>query len=101
MAGSVTSCLGVLFVAWFLGFTFANSSLSVVSGQISGSAIERALLTIAPQPPAFLAKVQEFLQNNELPNPFSGLMPDAAARAAARPAPTPPGSGPPRRTSPG
>lgn len=76
VAGSVTSCLGVLFIAWFLGFTFANSSLSVVSGQISGSAIERALLTIAPEPPAFLAKVQEFLQNNELPNPFTSLMPD-------------------------
>jgi len=75
VAGSVSSCLGVLFVAWFLGYTFANSSLSVVNTQINESAIERALLTIAPQPPAFLAKVQEFLQNSDLPNPFSGLMP--------------------------
>ena len=76
VAGSVTSCLGVLLIAWFLGFTFANSSLSVLSGQISGSAIERALITIAPEPPAFLAKVQEFLQNNELPNPFTSVMPN-------------------------
>jgi S1-C subfamily serine protease len=75
VAGSFTSCLAVLFIAWFLGFTFANSSLGVVSSQINGSAIERALLTIAPEPPAFLAKVQEFLQNSELPNPFSGLAP--------------------------
>ncbi len=75
VAGSFTSCLGVLFIAWFLGFTFANSSLAVVSGQVDGSAIERSLLDIAPQPPAFLAKVQEFLQNNELPNPFTGLAP--------------------------
>jgi S1-C subfamily serine protease len=75
VAGSVTSCLGLLFIAWFLGFTFANSSLAVVSSQIGGSAIERGLLDIAPQPPAFLAKVQGFLQNNELPNPFTGLSP--------------------------
>ena len=76
VAGTVTSCVGVLFVAWFLGFTFANSSLGVVSSQINGSAIERTLLAIAPQPPPFLAKVQQFLQNNELPNPFTGLMPN-------------------------
>jgi S1-C subfamily serine protease len=75
VAGSFTSGLGVLFIAWFVGFTFANSSLGVVSGQITGSAIERALLTIAPQPPAFLAKVQQFLENTELPNPFAGLAP--------------------------
>ncbi len=79
VAGSISSCLGVLFVAWFLGYTFANSSLSVVNTQINGSAIERALLSIAPQPPAFLAKVQEFLQNSDLPNPFSGLMPSLPA----------------------
>ena len=75
VAGSFTGCLGVLFIAWFLGFTFANSSLSLIGSQIDGSAIERGLLDIAPQPPAFLAKVQEFLQNNELPNPFTGLAP--------------------------
>jgi S1-C subfamily serine protease len=75
VAGSFAGCLGLLFIAWFLGFTFANSSLAVVSSQIDGSAIERGLLDIAPQPPAFLAKVQEFLQNNELPNPFTGLSP--------------------------
>ena len=51
VAGSISSCLGVLFVAWFLGYTFANSSLSVVNTQINDSAIERALLTIAPQHP--------------------------------------------------
>jgi uncharacterized membrane protein required for colicin V production len=75
VAGSFTGCLGVLFVAWFLGFTFANSSLTLIGNQIDGSAIERGLLDIVPQPPAFLAKVQEFLQNNELPNPFTGLSP--------------------------
>ena len=75
IAGSFTSCVGVLFIAWFVGFTFANSSLGVVSGQITGSAIERALVTIAPQPPAFLAKVQQFLENTDLPNPFAGLAP--------------------------
>ena len=75
VAGSFTSCLGVLFIAWFLGFTFANSSLTVLGSQIDSSTIERGLLDIAPQPPAFLAKVQEFLQNNELPTPFTGLSP--------------------------
>jgi S1-C subfamily serine protease len=75
VAGSVTSCFGGFFIAWFLGFTFANSSLAVVNSQVNGSAIEHALLDIAPQPPAFLAKVQEFLQNDELPTPFTGLTP--------------------------
>lgn len=76
VAGSFSSGLGVLFIAWFLGFTFANSSIGVVNAQINGSAIERGLLAVAPQPPAFLAKVQQFLQNDELPNPFIGLSPD-------------------------
>lgn len=79
LAGTATSIFGVLFVFWFIGFTFANSSIAVVNQQISGSAIERALLSIAPQPPAFLAKVEEFLQNDQLPNPFAGLSPDLPA----------------------
>ncbi|HXZ99088.1 MAG TPA: MarP family serine protease [Candidatus Binatia bacterium] len=76
VAGSLTSAFGVLFVFWFIGFTFASSTLQVVNQQISGSAIERALLHIAPEPPAFLAQVEEFLQSNALPNPFPGLSPD-------------------------
>src|ERR1035441_5965226 len=52
VAGSFTGCLGVLFIAWFLGFTFANSSLTVLGSQIDGSALKRSLLDIAPQPPA-------------------------------------------------
>lgn len=72
VAGSVTGALGALFVFWFIGLTFVNSSLGVVSSQISNSAIERALLNIAPQPPAFIARVQEFLQSNS----FVGLSPD-------------------------
>jgi uncharacterized membrane protein required for colicin V production len=79
VAGSLTSVFGVLFVFWFIGFTFANSSIAVVNQQIRGSGIERALLSIAPQPPAFLAQVEEFLQNDQLPNPFAGLSPDLPA----------------------
>ncbi len=79
VAGSIASAFGVLFVFWFIGFTFVDSSLAVVNQQISGSAIEHALLTIAPQPPAFLAKVQEFLQNDQLPDPFTSLNPDLPA----------------------
>jgi S1-C subfamily serine protease len=79
LAGSLTGAFGVLFVFWFIGYTFANSSISVVNQQIRGSAIERGLLSIAPQPPAFLAKVEEFLQNDQLPNPFAGLSPDLPA----------------------
>jgi len=75
VAGSLTGAFGVLFVFWFIGFTFANSALGVVSGQIAGSAIERTLLNIAPEPPAFLARVQEFLQSNS----FIGLSPDLPA----------------------
>jgi S1-C subfamily serine protease len=74
--GSVAGAFGVLFVFWFIGFTFVDSSIGVINQQISGSAIERALLTVAPQPPAFLARVQQFLRNDQLPNPFTGLSPD-------------------------
>ncbi len=79
VAGTLTSVFGVLFVFWFIGFTFANSSIAVVNQQINGSAIERALLSVAPQPPAFLAKVEEFLQNDQLPNPFPKLSPNLPA----------------------
>jgi S1-C subfamily serine protease len=76
VAGTVAGGFGVLFAAWFLGFTFADSSLTIISQQVSGSAIEHGLQDVAPRPPAFLAQVQQFLRNDELPNPFASLTPD-------------------------
>jgi S1-C subfamily serine protease len=76
VAGTFAGGFGVLFAAWFLGFTFADSSLTIISQQVSGSAIEHALQDVAPRPPAFLAQVQQFLRNDELPNPFASLTPD-------------------------
>ena len=61
VAGTVAGGFGVLFAAWFLGFTFADSSLTIISQQVSGSAIEHGLQDVAPRPPAFLAQVQQFL----------------------------------------
>lgn len=76
VAGSVAGGFGVLFTAWFLGFVLASSTIPWLGDEIRGSAIERALLGIAPTPPPFLGSIQQYLRNNsDLPNPFAGLTP--------------------------
>jgi hypothetical protein len=74
IAGSVAGAAGVLFTAWFLGFVLASSNVAWFSDEVRGSGIERALIGVAPNPPGFLAKIEQYLRNNSgLPNPFAGL----------------------------
>ncbi|HEX4754533.1 MAG TPA: MarP family serine protease, partial [Candidatus Dormibacteraeota bacterium] len=79
--GAAIAALGVLAGSWYLGLTFSQSPWAALDGQIQRSAIERALADVAPQPPGFLATLQNALRNNQFPNPFAGLAPGAPAPA--------------------
>jgi S1-C subfamily serine protease len=83
--GAVLATLGVLAGSWYLGLTFSQSPWTALDNQISGSAIEKALDTIAPRPPGFLATLENSLRNNSFPNPFSGIAPIAPPPAAIPP----------------
>jgi S1-C subfamily serine protease len=75
--GAIIAALGVLAGSWYLGLTFSQSPWAALDNQIQRSAIERALADIAPQPPGFLATLENSLRNNQFPNPFAGLAPGA------------------------
>lgn len=79
--GAIIAALGVLAGAWYLGLTFSQSPWAALDSQIQRSAIERALADIAPQPPGFLATLENSLRNNQFPNPFAGLAPGAPPAA--------------------
>lgn len=80
--GGAIAGLGVLAGSWYLGLTFSQSPWLELDNQIRSSAIERALDTIAPRPPGFLAQLENSLRNNRFPNPFAGLSPAAPPPAA-------------------
>jgi hypothetical protein len=82
MLGSVVAVLGVLASSWYLGLTFSRSAWLALDTQISGSAIERSLDTIAPRPPGFLAQIENALSISHFPNPFSVIAPGAPPPAA-------------------
>jgi S1-C subfamily serine protease len=75
--GAVVAVFGVLAGSWYLGLTFSQSPWAALDTQIQHSSIERALAGIAPQPPGFLAALENSLRNNQFTNPFAGLAPGA------------------------
>ncbi|MEO8897479.1 MAG: MarP family serine protease [Candidatus Dormibacter sp.] len=75
--GAIIAALGVVAGSWYLGLTFSQSPWAALDNQIQRSVIERALADIAPQPPGFLATLENSLRNNQFPNPFAGLAPGA------------------------
>lgn len=79
--GALVAMLGVVAGSWYLGLTFSQSPWAALDTQIQHSAIERALAGIAPQPPGFLASLENSLRNNQFTNPFAGLAPAAPAPA--------------------
>jgi S1-C subfamily serine protease len=79
--GAIIAALGVLAGSWYLGLTFSQSPWAALDNQIQHSAIERSLADMAPQPPGFLATLENALRNNQFPNPFAGLAPGAPAPA--------------------
>ncbi len=73
--GAIFSVVGVLGVSWFLGLSLSQGPSRDVARLIQRSAILRTLDTIAPRPPAFLARVGKILSGVTFPSVFSGLEP--------------------------
>lgn len=73
--GALFSALAVLGVSWFLGLSFRAGPSQLVANSIQRSAILRTLDSIAPRPPAFLARVEAILSGVRFPSAFSGLEP--------------------------
>jgi S1-C subfamily serine protease len=79
--GSILAIGGVLVGSWYLGLTFSQSPWAALDTQINGSAIEKALDSVAPRPPGFLATLENALRNSSFPNPFSVIGPIGPAPA--------------------
>jgi S1-C subfamily serine protease len=73
VAGAVFSALAVLSVAWFLGLSLARGPSPTLAQLIHRSVIVRSLDSVAPRPPAFLARVEAILSGVHFPAVFSGL----------------------------
>jgi len=73
--GMLFSGLAVLSVAWFLGLTFGRGPSVDLARAIQRSVILHALDSVAPRPPAFLARVERILAGVPFPQVFSSLEP--------------------------
>ena len=76
MAGAAFSTVAVLAVCWFLGVSFSRGPSQDVAQLIQRSTVLRALDTLAPRPPAFLAGVEGILAGVSFPPVFAGLEPN-------------------------
>jgi S1-C subfamily serine protease len=76
-AGAIFSALALLSVSWFLGLSLARVPAPQVSSAIQRSAVLRALDSVFPRPPAFLARVEAIIAGVNFPAAFSGLEPVA------------------------
>jgi S1-C subfamily serine protease len=77
--GAIFSAAAVLSVSWFLGLSLARVPSPGLSAAIQRSTILRSLDSIAPRPPAFLARVQAIIAGVNFPSAFSGLEPTPSA----------------------
>jgi hypothetical protein len=82
IGGAVLSTVAVLLMCWFLGLSFSRGPSQEVARLIQKSTVLRTLDSIAPRPPAFLARVEGILSGVSFPPVFAGLEP-------ALPAPLP------------
>jgi hypothetical protein len=82
IGGAVLSTVAVLLMCWFLGLSFSRGPSQEVAQLIQRSTVLRTLDSIAPRPPAFLARVEGILSGVSFPPVFAGLEP-------ALPAPLP------------
>jgi S1-C subfamily serine protease len=85
LGGAALSTIAVLAICWFLGLSFSNGPSQEVAQQIQHSTVLRTLDSIAPRPPAFLARVEGILGGVTFPPVFAGLEP---ALPAALPIPS-------------
>ena len=79
MAGAALSGFTVLLMCWFLGLSFSRGPSPEIAQQIQRSITLRALDSIAPRPPAFLASVEQVLAGVQFPPVFAGLEPSLPA----------------------
>ena len=82
VGGAVLSTVAVLLMCWFLGLSFSRGPSQEVAQLIQRSTVLRTLDSVAPRPPAFLARVEGILSGVSFPPVFAGLEP-------ALPAPLP------------
>lgn len=72
--GGILGFVGMIFIAWFCGFLFGNSTTPWLGNEVRSSYIEQKLTGILPNPPGFLARLQQYLrENSDIPNPFVAL----------------------------
>jgi S1-C subfamily serine protease len=81
MGGAALSTLAVLTMMWFLGLSFSRGPSQEVAQLIQKSVVVRELDSIAPRPPAFLARVEGILAGVPFPPVFAGLEPTIAPLA--------------------
>ncbi len=75
LGGAALSTVAVLTMMWFLGLSFSRGPNQEISQQIQKSVVLHALDSIAPQTPAFLARVEGILSGVPFPSVFVGLDP--------------------------
>ena len=75
VAGAALSAFAVLIMCWFLGLSFSRGPVPQIAQQIQRSTVLRALDTLAPRPPPFLASVAQVLAGVQFPPVFAGLEP--------------------------
>jgi len=86
VAGAALSAVAVLVMCWFLGLSFSRGPVPQIAQQIQRSTVLRALDTLAPRPPAFLASVAQVLAGVQFPPVFAGLEPAGLPGALPVPA---------------
>ena len=75
LGGAAFSTLAVLVMMWFLGLSFSRGPSQEVAQQLQQSVVLHQLDAIAPQRPAFLARVEDILAGVQFPAVFAGLEP--------------------------
>jgi len=79
IGGAALSTIAVLAMCWFLGLSFSRGPSVEVAQQVQHSTVLRTLDSIAPRPPAFLARVEGILGGVSFPPVFAGLEPPLPA----------------------
>jgi S1-C subfamily serine protease len=81
LGGAALSAVAVLAMMWFLGLSFSRGPSQEVAQLIQKSVVLHELDSIAPHPPAFLARVGGILSGVPFPAVFAGLEPTIAPLA--------------------
>ncbi len=82
VGGAALSAVAVLAMMWFLGLSFSRGPSQEVAQLIQKSVVLHQLDSIAPRPPAFLARVGGILAGVNFPSVFAGLDPALPAPLA-------------------